>query len=278
MPQHTTEYGAIEIGQQGQEEQPQVQVLHATNINDRNRKRVGWAMGGLVAVVLTAFAFTSSSTTTTTRTDSSAPFARLGFPMGKPNTTAKSYGPARNCTLAECKLFSTCDATVTPFVCVKGFAKGGCGKEKTAWEHPGCDDYCTLENCGDLSVPCGECSDEDCALVSNVCGAKRPYACTAGASKGGCSDEASYWPNGAFNGICSKCCDVSTCPGLVCTTCTEEECEEFACSAKLPFACTSGAAAKGCGGKTYWQGPAGASCDACCDTSNCTMSSTTLLN
>ncbi|TFJ81617.1 hypothetical protein NSK_006868 [Nannochloropsis salina CCMP1776] len=124
---------------------------------------------------------------------------------------AKKGDGARNCSQEECADYSSCDPASFPFVCVEGFAKGGCAKTQKAWENPGCGDFCTLAHCVDHAPGCGDCSESDCHRLQVVCGVQRHYACVEGASAGGCSDEADYWPQGIFNGICKKCCDLKTC-------------------------------------------------------------------
>ncbi|EWM27289.1 Post-SET domain protein [Nannochloropsis gaditana] len=60
---------------------------------------------------------------------------------------AKKGDVARNCSQEECTDYSGCDPASFPFVCVEGFAKGGCAKTQKAWENPGCGDFCTLAHC-----------------------------------------------------------------------------------------------------------------------------------
>lgn len=207
------------------------------------------------------------------KANSSSSASSSSSPKGNHTTASRKVGgPARNCTLDECKTYSGCDPTAFPFVCVGGFAKGGCAKVQSAWEHPGCSDFCTLGGCAGQAPTCGQCSPEDCHNVQSVCGANRRYACVEGPSAGGCSTESAYWPQGILNGICKTCCDLKTCaPALTCAKCTAKQCASMSmCGATEPVQCTGGAAAGGCGTKDSWAkaGMAG-SCTACCDTSAC---------
>jgi hypothetical protein len=54
---------------------------------------------------------------------------------------------------------------------------------------------------------------------------KRPYACVEGPSNGGCSDDPDNWPPLVFDGVCTRCCDLTTCPDMPgCSPCTDLEC------------------------------------------------------
>jgi len=304
-------YGAVELGQGEEGATISVFRRQQQEGGRGSRGKVGMVVAALVAVVLTAVAFASntssssasesparlmspSPTSPTTRPGNdvagNSPKAPIGWQnmvtkdvlvissssSSKGNTTASSKpvagGPARNCTLDECKTYSGCDPATFPFVCVGGFAKGGCAKVQSAWEHPGCIDFCTLAGCAGQAPTCGQCTPEDCHKVQSVCGANRRYACVEGASVGGCSTEAGYWPQGILNGICETCCDLKTCePALTCARCTPKQCASLSmCGATEPVQCTGGPAAGGCGTKDFWAkaGVAG-TCTACCDTSAC---------
>ena len=208
------QYGAVELGQG--EEGATISVFRRQQHQEGgrgSRGKVGVVIAALVAVVLTAVAFTSntsSSDASPARLMSPSPTSPTAgpgndvagnspkaptawqnmvpkdvltitsFSSSKGNTTASSKpvagGPARKCTLDECKTYSGCDPATFPFVCVGGFAKGGCAKVQSAWEHPGCSDFCTLAGCAAAAPTCGQCSPEDCHKVQSVCGANRRYA------------------------------------------------------------------------------------------------------
>lgn len=216
---------------------------------------------------------TTSNTTTTTPAHGYAGNHTTWGPKPTPPPPPHVYPKhARNCTLLECKTFSGCNATVSPYVCVAGFARGGCAKVKSAWEHPGCDDYCSLTSCKSEVPKCGNCTVTDCVRMKSVCGFKRRYACVDGPANGGCSAEPSYWPDATLEGTCGRCCDLSTCKATMqCTVCTDAECLQIGnCPKMKPYACTTGAAAKGCGSEAFWQeAEYEGSCEACCDTSYC---------
>ena len=59
-------------------------------------------------------------------------------------------------------------------------------------------------------------------------GSHRHYACTAGPSNGGCSANATYWPEAEISGQCGACCDLRSCAApLECAkSCTPFECEQ----------------------------------------------------
>ncbi len=214
----------------------------------------------------------TAPTITVNTSSHSAPAGVPAAPAAPAKPVPRKPGdPARNCTLDECKA-SGCDPATEPFVCVAGFAKGGCSKVQSAWEHPGCTDFCSLASCAAEAPTCGTCSKADCAKNQAVCGAKRPYTCVEGGTAGGCSPDADYWPQNILKGTCAKCCDLSTCePVMTCEKCTPNECLQIhPCDPKKPYVCTSGAAMGGCGTMDVWAnaGVAG-TCTSCCDTAAC---------
>ncbi len=278
-----------------------------------------------------------NSNSTTTPSSSSSPSSTTAPPA----TSHPVYHPAhaleeaRNCTLTECTRFH-CNASV-PFVCVDGFALGGCAPSANAWQNAGCSSYCSLKHCHSEVPKCGGCSDADCHRLRATCGtnelsdarlcfnlqtgcspivssntpqpqshdtgSRRHFACTAGPSNGGCSANSTYWPEAVLTGQCQSCCDLSQCPKpLECAkSCTPFECEQVCsssswlllsaagdarsfssilsqtthtqvgeCPASKSFACTKGAAARGCGTASFWEAAIYINaCEACCDTASC---------
>ena len=50
------------------------------------------------------------------------------------------------------------------------------------------------------------CTKQECFWAG--CGSTAPFVCAAGGPVGGCTSDEQGWPN---SGICSSCCDLSTC-------------------------------------------------------------------
>ena len=107
--------------------------------------------------------------------------------------------------------------------------------------------YCN-GSCGDL------CFNESCSVNST-------YMCTAGDGFMGCSDNPIMWPT---SGKCGSCCNVSSC-FFECDQCTAAEEAEFCggCPAVVPYVCTNGSAAGGCGTNSTW-GKSPTACHSCC--------------
>jgi hypothetical protein len=54
---------------------------------------------------------------------------------------------------------------------------------------------------------CGKCSADECTIER--CPKNAPYVCSAGAAKGGCNSDSTFWPKQA--GQCGACCDSRSC-------------------------------------------------------------------
>jgi hypothetical protein len=163
---------------------------------------------------------------------------------------------------------AACNAAVCgpsdPFYCSAGAAKGGCGKTPEAWNNTKvCSACCNTALCKARFHCDHKCTQEQCQSKGR-CPIDAQYECNKGASAGGCSANATFWP---FQHMCEGCCDVTTCE-FKCTPCTADQCKTNPCTEADPFICTSGALKNGCSASASYFGEQ-SQCDSCCDSSAC---------
>ena len=156
-----------------------------------------------------------------------------------------------------------------PFYCETGLSKGGCAASATAWNNTHfCGSCCSLATC----KPRFHC-DHKCPLAicqaKGRCGIADNYQCLSGASTGGCSANATFWP---AQHMCDSCCDVTSCE-FTCPPCTTSQCAATPCTtpyngALYPFTCTSGPLKNGCSNSSSYF-PDQSQCFSCCDSTAC---------
>lgn len=111
-----------------------------------------------------------------------------------------------SCGPVMCHEVNRCPVTA-PYMCTAGDGLNGCSNVSTFWPlSPHCNSCCDVTAC---EVPClANCTPAQCDQM-NCNPVLTPYYCFAGPSEGGCSAEASYFPQQA---TCDGCCDVQSCP------------------------------------------------------------------
>jgi hypothetical protein len=173
------------------------------------------------------------------------------------------------CPLSLCNSKLACDVA-TPYECIAGSDANGCSSDNNHWgEDPHCTACCDIRTCAAEKQCTSQCTAAQCA--NNTCTASVPYECTSGPLSGGCTANASYFPN---NAQCGSCCDTTSCkvtPKFFCdnVVCPLSLCNSHqACGFLTPYECTAGAAAYGCSANNnYWgENP---TCTACCDIRTC---------
>ncbi len=157
-----------------------------------------------------------------------------------------------------------------PFYCSAGRSKGGCAKNAEAWNNTKiCSACCNIDTCKARFHCNHKCTQAQCEAKGR-CPIDAPYECDKGASTGGCSANATFWP---FQHMCEGCCDVTSCE-FTCTACTTAQCASNPCDSAVPYVCTSGPLKNGCSNSSSAFGEQ-SQCFSCCDSTACPSGSST---
>mmetsp|Transcript_577 Transcript_577/g.1070 ORF Transcript_577/g.1070 Transcript_577/m.1070 type:complete len:217 (+) Transcript_577:80-730(+) len=120
------------------------------------------------------------------------------------------------CTFEEC-IHSQCDHESAPYTCLfhNGGPHGGCSS--IPWAEGTCTTQCDLSHCDSLDIP-GEtpsCKNVACpkgwCSGGQVCPEEVSFQCTGGSGTFGCSSDEYHWTVGTTGGVCTQCCDTTTC-------------------------------------------------------------------
>jgi hypothetical protein len=153
------------------------------------------------------------------------------------------YNDARNCTLAECESFK-CNTTM-PFVCVDGFAAGGCAMVASAWSNPGCDDFCTQDFCPHHKDDAAA-DDDDSTTPKQLLRATGPAAAANASTPATNSSSTTSSAGNKGNTTAPAPTSPPSSSSHTPRSCTLTECTQYQCVASLPFVCVEGLAKGGC--------------------------------
>ena len=112
------------------------------------------------------------------------------------------------------------------------------------------------------AAACPPCKPAQCK--NYACPMDHPFVCVEGPARSGCSPTPWDSPD-----ACTECCDFSACAKDCTKKCSEETCNLRKCGADVPFVCTDGDAAGGCGKEDTWK--FSPRCDDCCNLRLCTI-------
>ena len=124
-------------------------------------------------------------------------------------TGAPTPSPCPPCSDSLCNMKPHHCPPQAPFQCLGGTAAGGCFTVASL-NNNSCTSCCDLSRCYWSPPVCYPCKDEICKNHSLSCGRRVPYICTAGSSKGGCSNTSTTWNTDEG---CDDCCDYTSCLG-----------------------------------------------------------------